>query len=80
MASHDGAIYEFRVAGHLDNRWADRFAALVIVRHIDGTCTLTGAVADQSELHGIITGLRDIGAPLLSLHALADDEERLTCC
>jgi hypothetical protein len=62
--------YEFRVAGHLDDHWPAWFGHLTITCHDDGTCTLTGPVADQAQLHGILAGLRDIGATLLCLHAL----------
>ena len=43
---------------------------LTITRHDDGTSTLTGPVADQAQLHGVLARLRDIGATLLSLNAL----------
>jgi hypothetical protein len=34
------------------------------------TSMLTGPVADQAQLHGVLARLRDIGATLLSLNAL----------
>ena len=68
------ATYEIRVAGHLDDHWSDRLCGLAITRHADGTTTLTGLLADQSELYGVLSGLRDIGAALVSvvLLSLAD--------
>ena len=69
----DRRCYELRVDGHLDERWASWFGELVIARHDDGTCTLTGPIADQAQLHGVLARLRDIGATLLSLRALGDD-------
>jgi hypothetical protein len=68
--------YEVRVVGHLDDRWAATFGELTIARCDDGTCTLTGTVADQAQLHGILTRLRDIGATLVSLRALDGEDER----
>ena len=62
--------YEFRVEGHLDDHWSAWLGDLTITRHHDGTSTLTGMVADQAQLHGVLAGLRDIGATLLSLNAL----------
>jgi hypothetical protein len=62
--------YEFRVDGHLDDHWAAWLGDLTLVRHDDGTSTLTGPVADQAQLHGVLTRLRDIGATLLSLRAV----------
>ena len=62
--------YELRVAGHLDAHWAGRLGGLALRHDHDGASTLTGEVADQARLHGILTGLRDIGADLLSLRTL----------
>ena len=61
--------YEIRLAGHLGDQWSDRLGNLAISRNHDGTTTLTGEVADQARLHGILAGLRDIGAGLLELRA-----------
>ena len=66
-----GTTYEIRVEGHLDDHWSDRLGGLAIVRHGDGTTTLTGPVVDQAHLHGVLAGLRDIAATLLELHAIA---------
>ena len=70
MTTNDPWGYELRVAGHLDDRWSSWFGELTIARHDDGTCTLTGPVVDQAQLHGILAGLRDIGATLVSLRVL----------
>jgi hypothetical protein len=59
--------YEIRVAGHLDDHWSAWFGDLTIVRHEDGTCTLTGVVTDQAHLHGILARIRDVGATLISV-------------
>ena len=64
------ATYEIRLAGHLGDQWCDRLGHLTIAHHSDGTTTLTGEVADQAQLHGILAGLRDIGAALLELRAI----------
>jgi len=62
--------YEVRVAGHLDDHWATWLDDLILVRHDDGTTVLTGPLADQAQLHGLLVRVRDLGAPLLSLRAL----------
>jgi len=74
VTTSDDQAYEFRVAGHLDDRWSSWFGDLTIASHDDGTCTLTGPVADQAQLYGVLARLRDIGATLLSLHALDGDD------
>lgn len=63
----DAARYELRTAGHLDDHWQARFAPCLLVRNDDGTTTLTIEVADQSRLHGVLAGIRDIGVRLISL-------------
>ena len=73
MTSSDIRTYQLRVAGHLDDRWSTWFGDLTIASHDDGTCTLTGPVADQAQLHGILARLRDLGATLLSLGTLDDE-------
>jgi hypothetical protein len=59
--------YAIRVDGQLDDHWSGRLGDLTIARNGDGTSTLTGAVPDQAGLHGVLAGLRDIGATLLDL-------------
>jgi hypothetical protein len=70
MTTSRTLTYEFRVEGHLDDHWSAWLGELTITRHHDGTSTLTGPVADQAQLHGVLARLRDIGATLLSLNAL----------
>ena len=74
VRTSSSAAYEVRVGGHLDDHWATWLGDLTLVRHEDGTTVLTGRLADQSELHGLLARIRDLGAPLLSLHALAGPE------
>lgn len=64
------STYELRVDGHLDDHWSAWLGDLSIARHDDGTSTLTGLVADQAQLHGLLSALRDMGVTLLSLRVL----------
>ncbi|WP_186816577.1 hypothetical protein [Cellulomonas aerilata] len=59
--------YTIRVDGHLDDHWSSRLGEPDLTREVDGTTTLTVAVADQAQLHGVLAGLRDIGAVLTEL-------------
>jgi hypothetical protein len=61
--------YVLRVRGHLDPHWSASLGGLVLAHDPDGTTTLTGAVADQAELHGILTRIRDLGLTLLCVTA-----------
>jgi len=70
MTASRTLTYELRVAGHLDDHWSAWLGELTITRHSDGTTTLTGPVADQTQLHGVLARLRDIGATLMSLNVI----------
>lgn len=63
-------IYELRVRGHLDDRLANWLGDLTVTLNDDGTSTLTAGATDQSRLHGLLAGLRDLGAPLIALQAI----------
>ncbi len=70
MIAAERITYEVRVRGHLDERWSAWFGDLDVHRHDDGTSTLTGPVADQAQLHGILASLRDLGISLVSVQSL----------
>ena len=65
------ATYAIRVEGHLDDHWSDRLGGLAVTRDADGATTLSGRLADQAQLYGVLAGLRDIGATLLSVEVAA---------
>jgi hypothetical protein len=64
---HEPSLYEIRVKGHLDDRWAERFEGLSFGYESDGTTLLSGPVVDQAALHGLLRKVRDLGMPLISV-------------
>lgn len=62
--------YELRVAGHLDDHWSGMLGDLTLTHCPDGTTTVTGPVVDQAQLHGLLSRVRDLGTPLLTLRTL----------
>jgi hypothetical protein len=60
-------VYQIRIKGHLDRRWTDWFDGLTITLEDNGDTLLTGPVADQAALHGLLRKVRDLGMPLLSV-------------
>jgi hypothetical protein len=63
----ESGLYEIRLKGHLDDRWADWFEGLTITLEENGDTLLTGPVIDQAALHGLLKKVRDLGLPLVSV-------------
>jgi hypothetical protein len=69
------AIYEIRVKGNLEPVWADWFDGFTVTRQANGETVLTGQVADQPALHGLLAKIRDLGLPLLVVRRLESDSQ-----
>ena len=63
-------VYEIRVNGKLAPKWSDWFDGFTITPVGDSETKLTGTVADQAALHGMLHKIRDLGLPLLSVQRL----------
>ena len=70
----DATTYEIRLTGHLDARWAARFGGLAMRLEADGTTVISGPIADQAALHGLLQRVRDLGIPLVSVTRGEADE------
>jgi hypothetical protein len=69
--------YEIRLAGHLDAHWATWFDGLAVSHQGDGTTVISGPVADQAALHGLLQRVRDLGLPLVSVTQVDIDHAEL---
>lgn len=67
-------LYEIRLKGHLNDRWADWFEGFSFTLESDGTTILSGAVADQAALHGLLRKVRDLGLPLISVIQVGNNQ------
>lgn len=65
---------EFRIRGHLDDRWAGWFDGLTLTREDNGATLFTGHVPDQAAVYGLLRKVRDLGLPLLSLVLVAPEQ------
>lgn len=66
------AVYEIILGVYLDEHWQGWFPGMAMTRDLgQRTTTLTGRVADQSALHGLLAQIRDLGLPLLSVTFMA---------
>jgi hypothetical protein len=74
--STDPTTYTIRVKGHLDDHWSTWLDAAVLLRCEDGTTSLTLVDADQAQLHGALSRMRDIGVELIDLHTTSEADGR----
>jgi hypothetical protein len=69
---HGPAHYQIIVKGLLGNLWSDWFEGMTIASEGSMT-TITGKVADQAALHGLLVRIRDLGLPLISVKLVESD-------
>jgi len=65
---------EIRVKGCIDEHWSDWFEGLTITYPQENETTLTGPVADQAALYGLLANLGALGLELLSVNRIEDQE------
>jgi hypothetical protein len=63
-------VYQIRLKGHLGGQWTEWFEHMTITLEDNGDTLLTGPVADQAALHGLLKKVRDLGLPLLSVNCI----------
>ena len=71
------AIYEIRVAGELDQSWEDWLDGLEVRNQFAETrriTALTGCVADQAALRGLLCKLWDLNLTLISVRRMDKEE------
>jgi hypothetical protein len=66
----DPRLYEIRLKGHLEARWAAWFDGLTLSQESGGTTVIRGTVIDQAALHGLLAKVHDLGLPLIALTQL----------
>ncbi len=70
------AHYEIHVEGILDSRWAAWFGGLQ-VKSAGTQTVISGLLADQAALHGLLDKIRDLGLCLISVRRLTLMNQRL---
>ena len=66
--------YQIKVKGILEPKWSDWFDGFAITAQFHDETLLTGSVADQAALHGLLAKLRDLGLPILLVERLESNE------
>ena len=74
------ANYEIKVLGHLDSLWEQWFEGMTLATIENGesglACTLiSGFVADQAALHGLLARIRDLNLTLVSIRRINPDQQ-----
>jgi len=69
------SVYEIRVKGHLGGRWSEWFDGLEITNLENGEALLSGEIADQAALHGVLAKVRDLGLPLVAVRGVGPDQQ-----
>lgn len=67
MDSAEAAVYEIHISGHLDERRARAFEGMVVTHLPNAVTVLAGLVPDQAALYGLLSRVRDLGVPLISV-------------
>ena len=69
--------YEIRIENGLDESWSAWFDGMQIADEPDGVTVISGVVADQAALHGLLARVRDLGlhAAVRSTHRFAASKE-----
>ena len=60
-------VYEIRLRGHLGPEWSEWLDGFAITNEGNGETVLSGSVADQAALFGLLARVRDLGLPLLAV-------------
>ena len=76
-----GTTYQIRIEGRLNTKWADWFGAMTIsVEERDDrppVTTLTGRIADQAALRGVLAQIFDLNLALISVVPVDPDPDIL---
>lgn len=74
----ESANYTIQVAGHLDQGWSARFEGMELAtgfaEHAKPITTISGPIADQAALHGILARIRDLGLEILKVERTRPEE------
>lgn len=76
-STSNAKVYEICLKGHLEARWGQWFDGLTITVEENGNTLLSGPLADQAALHGILKKVRDLGLTLLSVNSVEPDTKEV---
>ena len=62
---------QVRIRGELAPGWSAVLADLAVAPEADGTTLISGELADQAAVHGLLSSIRDLGLSLISVETVA---------
>jgi len=68
------AHYRIKLKERIGEKWSNWFEKMVISTE-SGETTLTGHVADQAALHGLLIRIRDLNLTLLSVERIESEQK-----
>lgn len=76
VSGKNGDVYEITIRGILDDHWKQWFEGMTMtaeegLENEQGHTIITGPIADQPALHGLLAKIRDLNLTLLSVRKLA---------
>ncbi len=70
MDTPQPTLYEIHVQGHLESSRSSWFDGLTLIQLPGGITALVGPVVDEAALFGLLSRIRDLGLPLISVQRL----------
>ena len=68
------AGYQIKVQGQLDKKWSDWFDGMTIAFE-SGITTLTGTIADQAKLRGMLSKIWDLNLTVVSMTRIESEKD-----
>ena len=65
--------YQIRIKGHVNLDWSVWFESLSVEHLESGETLLSGLLADQTALHGVLMRIRDLGLTLVEVKYIHQD-------
>jgi hypothetical protein len=69
---HGTTRYEIQVRGRLDQRWSAWLGGLEMAQTAGGDTILSGPIADQPALHGVLARISDLNLTLLKVELIEE--------
>jgi len=81
ISVENGGVYEVKIKGHLDEHWKRWFEGMELGNVTNGeagqeSTLITGPIADQPALHGLLAKIRDLNLTLISVRKIASKDQR----